>query len=443
MGNHKVRADWCKDFSRQLTAFNKAYLAVGGKKLARNLILKGEKSAVEYCVKKEAEFFAGADIFPTADVLKEGDEKEGIYLFWKYDASKSNIYKEKYDAGNICIFTDGEDRMPFRMKNVIDVSDCRKKVFLQQVVENGGLTNVTEAELEKWLENRPGWEEYTATPNVFINNTLLYHFEWHEDLIFRERDLDWLLPEDLRTPAEQETAEQETTQQADDAAREDAEGTKGREEITVQGSGDEAATQGTDDVTPTPEVSDGTVTAPQETDRATPQAGEVTEESKGETEEPKEEMEVPEELDEKTAPQKICLSKEDTQKNAEIRAKLDEIYKKAEIYLEKKGASIHRDILKSIQREREEGVYTEDAAHCRQFLDKGGDTKSPEYKVIYEMDMDAAKLLDGVTKLMAKETCFNCGFTWEEDLTFKPEGILTVTCPKCGETQREYKDKPE
>lgn len=505
MNNYKTEADWCKDFSRHLAAFNKAFLTMGGTKIARNLVLKGDNQSVEYCAKKEAELFHDQGVFETPKVLEEGATETGVYMFGRYDRAKSALYKEKYDQGSICIFSDGESSMSFQMKNIINVSECKKTAFIQRVSDNIGLNEITTEMLKHLLSDKPEWEKYISIANVFINNTLIHHFENYDDMDFHDNDLDWLLPEDQRrvieadrvVSADKENAEKiaAASEKASDDSKEQEEKipeqknetskkiweeTNNEDQIvdmtvkaTEPGSVTEAEKDDVSDekkesIEPDNKETEGASTAVSEnhvngnaasvesiteTDAAFP---EPAEDQKEDADKP-EKIEVAtddasqtdtsdgadskvEEENHVESVERICLSKEETDKNEEIRKQLSELYKKAEYDLDRVGSSSHRNVLAVIRNDRKNNEYDDQAKHCRMFLNDKGDTKSEEYKIIYHLDKQTSILMNKVTRLNISSACVSCGITWDEDITFRPEGIITVTCPKCGTTLQKFRD---
>ena len=462
----KISPEWCMEFSKKLAAFNKAFLFSKGNGVARNVILHGTKQAVQYCAEKEAELFYAEGIFENDKVIYELESNEkGVYLFHTYDNTKASLYKKHYDNGNVCIFSGGEDKMPFALKNVFDIDGCEIITFIAQIKEKSGLTEINDLLMKKMLEDRPEWEKYKNNVALFINNMLLCHFEYYDDIVFHESDVDWLYPEDImETKIKEHILHESPVEHIQDKNSEmHGESSIILEEKNTDDSASDIQIEDKIIKTDVPDEENGKAEKnANENIQTKPDVNNLDEnktekvslithstdknENKSSMAEPYKEMDDNNQvsgMDGQTEYKSLCLSEADTRKNEEIIQELESLYLKCERALDKIGSSQFRNILSTIRQDREERSFDDQAKHCRMYLEITDDTKLPEYKLIYDLDRDSAKIIRDAKKLYAESDCINCGTHWVDDITFKKEGFITVACPKCGAKQQKYREKPK
>lgn len=72
---------------------------------------------------------------------------------------------------------------------------------------------------------------------------------------------------------------------------------------------------------------------------------------------------------------------------------------------------------------------------CKMYLEVSDDVSTPLYAKLYELDNQTLQYNNEVVHQIKNLGCFNCGGTWEEDITFLEKGAHYIKCPHCGQNR--------
>lgn len=206
---NEISENWCKEISKDLSVFNKAFIKRAGNGLFPYIVLKGTEKSILYCLEQEALLFYQSGLYDNETIHEVGKDKErGIYYETQWKSEHENDYEVLKDNGSLVFFAKGI----IPRANSYDVSGCEIFSFKTSFLTVCNMKCEDET-LAYVLEQYPGIQNMDMLE--VTNNTILMHYANHDDDTLTKDDFLWLqennpkkkLKPDL--PPKEETAKTE------------------------------------------------------------------------------------------------------------------------------------------------------------------------------------------------------------------------------------------
>lgn len=409
----KITADWCEKTSSKLTAFNRAYIARKGRGLAQDIVLKGDDKSIRFCAAQEARLFAENGILAAPDVITDRNSTQSPAAFLL-----DNDHGLKRIPGNIYFLRESSAAV----KNEFYVKGCAELSVLEDLVNALGFDGLTAAVLKEALKKYKNTENILANPEMFVNNTLIRHFEKQEDNVFHEEDLSWIKQTEKNLSGQKEKYPETPQKEPEDFIKpqENTQNLEPEENIPGQDFSDHAQ-----------KASDIPQESPNQETAGDTGYGENAQKYKEENQ-----NNGQQEAD--GWKQKEILTPEETERNYQMLERLKQEYQATLSYAE----GLHNGKWKTLIGQMKQALETSkfNQQLCLLYMKVSDDYSSELYKQIYRLDEITEQFNNAVIHQVAKVTCSMCGHTWEENITFLTPGLHFLECPNCY-TEKGYDKK--
>lgn len=410
----ELAPDWCRQFSKGLAVFNKAFIHRAGKGLFPYVLLKGDKPSTDYCIKKEAQLFFENGIYDSDNVNTAlSSTRRGVYQAGTWSNEQDSLYEALAKNGSLLFFTDGAPDHA----NTYDVSQCSTVSFRESLIPMLGM-DLSEEVAEKVLSKYP---KLLAMDILSVANyTMLNHYSNSEDdEVLSESDFDWVVNgiEDYEPDKDnQETDEKSYEQPQKDTALDDKpaarEETRKKPQETFE---EESKAKPEPVVVPVP--------VPVE------KAGDKSEKKDEAADTQPTAEAIP--AQKKSGVDEYGLTAEDEKHNEEL---LNDIRKEYDAVIQlitnESVPALFSPLKKVLEQSKESNDYSE--SPIKKYIEISKDFSTDVYNRLYKnTEPLRISFNKNVKRKMKHITCFNCSKEWDVDVTFMEGSIGESECPKC------------
>lgn len=372
-------------------------------------------------------------------------EMPGVY-FTDFKSAKSLLSEHKFKSINI------------------DVTGFAPSFDYETFISDLGFDNLTDEMLDNVLSDELKAEIKLNKDNVVLE-TLMYHFNHHDDNKFHEDDFDWfldkqktqkeLMDEDVNKIQVENKKEEHAKPLFEDNSKNTKEvpekkehskplferkipekkNTSAKEIKNEHKEKQNVDDNILDDVYESKEVEEkkpvhGNGASIFASYRNAPVKKQEIKVSEEEVEE--DALLKPEEVVEKKKTSYITkdkLSDEEREMNSMLLEELRKVYTEAIRFIEESCNSQYRIILNKMQDALKNNIYK--TQFCTLYLEMSDDRRTPLYHKLYEVDMATINFQKKVVHQIINMGCPFCGHTWDEEITFLESGPHFVKCPNC------------
>lgn len=434
-----IQPDWCKNACPKLAAFNRAYITRKGKGLVPFIELKGTEEEILFCVQQESQLLFEANLMINESICTNPADTSSPQTVYLKNAKRV----DNPIPGNLYFLQTCED--PIR--NSFVITGCKTASLIPDIVEALGFDELTEEVFLSAIHDYP-WQTYEK--DVLVNNTILRHYEKHEDNKFYADDLAWMQkaspvarpakqmspmepvaktisPAAPVTPAENPKQKGKQLEHPHMAQQEEKHGPK-----MVPLKKAPANVHAKAPMQNHPHNKDTVVKDNIANLVAESLALDMPEKNVSPVEEKKEGSPVPQYKKEEAHQNKNVkesLTEEEIKKNNELLESLLGFYNEMQIFIE----SLKNAKWRSIQNKMRDVVNKKKFTiqWCPLYLEVSDDVSTELYAKLYDLDQKTEQFHQDVIHQVQHLGCPNCGKPWDEDITFLPSGIHFVECPYC------------
>lgn len=417
-----ITAAWCREISPGLAVFNKAFIRRAGAGLFPYVLLDGNKEAVDYCVKKEAQLFYNEGLYETDKVHTDIHKSDrGVFLVERFNENEKNVYLSLSHNGSLIFFGGGNPDH----SNRYDVSGCDVVSFKEAFVPVIGM-ECDNAIIENILKKYPGI--WNMDMDEIANNTTLCHYGHSDDDTLKEEDFSWLsgntdLPAEDGSVSDSQpvlSAAEPGTQKSTEP--EDKTGSDEQQSAPETGTGRETKDEASDPNN-TPSAASAAVADNEEnrhgpSEKGTDGSNAAEEQSAG-----------PEKEKTDRAP---GFTNEEREHNSRLLEAITDEYNNVLKLIDQENVPGMFSPVKRIINESLETTNFEESP-IKKYIEISKDFSTELYKRLYESTEPLRQKFNSDVKRDIRHlTCYNCSSKWNADATFVKKDYGESKCPKCG-----------